>query len=312
MKDSHREKLRQLPLDRKLYLLQQNQHIKGGKDSHTAIRKNMPASNSSSSIFQPKTMRHKAPIKRSGTSSRLTGNPSTNSKPDVPPFNVTKDKSYMNDTLQSSPEVSTTTRDENTEGDIHDGTQESYDAARDKNEGQPLQHSKDANRENIGESGKPSDEQCFTTAEKNKAMFKRPEATNGRAAIYKYARKNLSNFDSTRSKVGSMILEFDALAHKQEDATTDESTAWLLLENKSLSRVPHKNNNNQRPSLNNLFSKTTMESASSSLVSNSYACQSLTRRDASHLVSLISSDDNNKRIKDRDSPYFYVEKLRSR
>lgn len=312
MKDSHREKLRQLPLDRKLYLLQQNQHIKGGKDSHAAIRKSMPASNSSSSIFQPKTMRHKAPIKRSGTSSRLTGNPSTNSKPDVAPFNVIKDKPYMNDILQSLPEASTKARDESAEGDICDDTQENYKAACDKNEEQPLPPSKTANRENIEESGKPSDEQCFTTAEKNKAILKRPEATNGRAAIYKFARKNLSNFDSTRSKVGSMILEFDALAHKQEDATTDESTAWLLLENKSLSRVPHKNNNSQRPSLNNLFSKTTAESVSSSLVSNSYACQSLTRRDASHLANLISSDDNNKRIKDRDSPYFYVEKLRSR
>ncbi|CAO3656565.1 unnamed protein product [Mucor hiemalis] len=59
MKDGHREKLRQLPKERKLYLLQQNQHIKENRVVDSALRKSMPTSNSSTSLFPPKALRQK-------------------------------------------------------------------------------------------------------------------------------------------------------------------------------------------------------------------------------------------------------------
>ncbi|KAF1806201.1 hypothetical protein FB192DRAFT_1316017 [Mucor lusitanicus] len=163
-----------------------------------------------------------------------------------------------------------------------------------------------------------------------------------RAATYKYARKNLtSTIRSNRSKVGSMVLEFDALANKLEDTASDESAAWLLLDNKTLPRhynmntgTTRSNHINHHPSVSNLFptastttintpSETTSSvhvaetSASSSLLSNSYAYQSLSRKDGSHLASLVSSsspalDDTIKRGRDRNSPYYYVERIKSR
>ncbi|KAG1058949.1 hypothetical protein G6F42_028475 [Rhizopus arrhizus] len=136
-----------------------------------------------------------------------------------------------------------------------------------------------------------------------------------------------------------MILEFDALANKLEDTTSDESAAWLLLDNKTLPRnynmntgTTRSNHINHHPSVSNLFptaSTTTTPSetassvyvaetsASSSLLSNSYAYQSLSRKDGSHLASLVSSsspalDDTIKRGRDRNSPYYYVERIKSR
>ncbi|KAI9267813.1 hypothetical protein BY458DRAFT_572943 [Sporodiniella umbellata] len=158
---------------------------------------------------------------------------------------------------------------------------------------------------------KPSLEKSMSSLDV-KIELRNAEIKNGRAATYKFARKNLHNFDSTRSKVGSMVLEFDALAYKQENATSDSSAAWLLLENKSLTSTPTRNNNNQRPSLNNLFTKTNKESVSSSLISSSYAYQSLTRKEASQVTSIISTEEKGRRGKERDSPYTYVEKLRNR
>ncbi|KAG1446343.1 hypothetical protein G6F56_009601 [Rhizopus delemar] len=274
MTDSHREKLRKLPLDRKLYLLQQNNHVKGSKTCQNISRKSMTASNSSISLHQPKSTKHKSSIKKSETSSRITRSLLSSSK------SLNESNYNLNNTehVDSLPEI----------------------PSKEKTKQETAQNQE-----------KTSDDD--TLLEGSKTISSRAEVKDGRAAAYKFARKNLSNFDSTRSKVGSMVLEFDALAYKQEDPAADESSAWLLLDNKSLSHMPTKSTTHQRPSLNNLFTKVNTESVSSTLISNSYAYQSLTRRDASHMATLVSAEDNSKRGKDRDSsPYFYVEKLRNR
>ncbi|KAG2202930.1 hypothetical protein INT47_008962, partial [Mucor saturninus] len=155
---------------------------------------------------------------------------------------------------------------------------------------------------------------------------KEAPSVDKRAATYKFARRNLSEtINNNRSKVGSMILEFDAIAHKLEDKTADESATWLLLDNNTLPR--HYNNSIQQlnthhhPSVSHLFpqinnaAKTTPDNSSSSLVANSLAYRSLSRKDGSRLASLVPTttpEESIKRGRDRNSPYYYVERLRSR
>ncbi|KAI9344424.1 hypothetical protein BD770DRAFT_329006 [Pilaira anomala] len=165
------------------------------------------------------------------------------------------------------------------------------------------------------------------TSTKDKYVDERVPTVDKRAATYKYARRNLSEaLNNNRSKVGSMILEFDALAHKLEDTASDESTAWLLLDNKTLPRNYNGSiqqlNSRHHPSASHLFPSIsqnkptpTQETTSSSLLTNSYAYQSLSKKDGSRLSTIMTpatADEGIKRGRDRNSPYYYVERLRSR
>lgn len=371
MKDAHREKLRQLPRERKLYLLQQNQHIKENRAVDSSLRKSMPTSNSSTSIFPHKGLRNKAAaMKRSETSNRLLF-PSNN---DIKVGNSSSHRSLasslivnssvedmssllMNEEISPSSPMSTPTFPHSP----HQQQQQQHHGSQKKN------HSKNNKKEIHEKPGASSSSSSVNATPIVKSPVSAvaksgnnpintnntatpptspvPTQTDGptldrRAATYKYARRNLTpTINSNRSKVGSMIMEFDALAHKLEDTTSDESAAWLLLDNNTLPRhyninnTARSNNINHHPSVSNLFpttsttanvtpSNTTSSnvietSASSSILSNSYAYQSLTRKDGSHLASLVSSsspamDDTIKRGRDRNSPYYYVERLRSR
>lgn len=104
---------------------------------------------------------------------------------------------------------------------------------------------------------------------------------NRRAATYKFNR-DLSNRNARASKVGSMIMEFDALA-KQQDGKETSSSSWLLLET-STSTQPHRTNRVQ---------------------------QSLTRKEGSHLAALAAQTEESSAIM-RDRPYYYVERLRNK
>lgn len=286
MKESQKEKLRQLPHDRKLYLLQQNQHIKKTTNNSKSSTKSIPSSNSTTSLFQPKTTKQKASLKKSETSARLSVSGKTPA-----PLKGSEDMDKSHGTCISSSSPKTTKSNDSTCSTVSKSNSTRREEKRSL------------------VSGKPSG--TMSKAMQNMRNT-RENIPDGRAATYKFSRKNLANFNSTRSKVGSMIMEFDALAYKQEDAVTDESAAWLLLDNTTLPRHANKNNQQQRPSLNNLFSKPTADSDPVALVSSSYVYQSLTRRDASHLANLVASEDRNKLGRDRDNPYFYVEKLRNR
>ncbi|KAL0094110.1 hypothetical protein F4703DRAFT_1768808, partial [Phycomyces blakesleeanus] len=114
--------------------------------------------------------------------------------------------------------------------------------------------------------------------------------------MYKYRRQNVpaSNY---QSKVGSMILEFDALAQQQQEEEDEDVSAWLLLDNKAI-----------RP----MSIQTVVPKSSESM----RLYQSLSRKDGHHLSSLVASgmtpEDTTKRNRDHTSPYYYVELLRSR
>jgi hypothetical protein len=334
MKDAHREKLRQLPRERKLYLLQQNQHIKENRTVDSSFLKSMPTSNSSSSLFPPKALRQKA-MKRSETSTRLL----------FPANGQSKSKQIGNSgshrSLASSLITNASTEDlmmimneMPSPASPHDSIThiESYTSPKNnhsngnnKKENKQTKLGGDQETDilvNQSTSTKPSSDQVETQSVISPSASS--TSVDKRAETYKYARKN-------RSKVGSMILEFDALATKLEDTTSDESATWLLLDNKTLPRhytmnsTMRSNNVTQHPSETNLFptlsttaaaASAVETSASSSLLSNSYAYQSLTRKDGGHLAALVSAsptlDDNLKRGRDRNSPYYYVERLRSR
>ncbi|KAI9476287.1 MAG: hypothetical protein EXX96DRAFT_485207 [Benjaminiella poitrasii] len=140
--------------------------------------------------------------------------------------------------------------------------------------------------------------------------------TDKRAANYKFARRNVSPIGNGPSKVGSIILEFDALANKSDSKTSDDSAAWLLLGNKALQTRPYNtaratSSLSQRAPLTNLFPTTSSTSTSSQLLASSYAYQNFNRKDASRLAT-SSIDKDNKRNQDCNSPYYYVERLRSR
>ncbi len=350
MKDGNREKLRQLPRERKLYLLQQNQHIKENRTVDSALRESMPTSNSSSSLFPPKALRQKSAMKRSETSSRLIFNNNntnnTNGKI-IKMDNSASYHSFSSAQSEDSPNVDETPRlpsdsssqNNNSSKEVMDSQQSSLAS--------PMTTTFNKSKMNKKKSTiLPVDTTVISTAKssENKEEIpsspKSPNVVDKRAATYKYARRNLSppsvTSSSNRSKVGSMILEFDALAHKLEDTTSDESTAWLLLDNKTLPRnynnnsIQQLNNSHHHPSVNHLFPTCTTSpkplsptpgnesSASSTLLTNSYAYQSLTRKDGSRLASMAGSTSNTspimeeKRSRDRNSPYYYVERLRSR
>lgn len=371
MKDAHREKLRQLPRERKLYLLQQNQHIKENRAVDSSLRKSMPTSNSSTSIFPHKGLRNKtAAMKRSETSGRLLmgnsashrslatsllANSSVEDLSALPIHDEAAPPSPM--PTPTSPHFPSQQHQR-----YQHGGQKKNNQSNHINNKETLVHHEQPGATSISTAAKTPIVKSLITAtasgnDPNTATSLNsksvtitspptsPTTTNGpiidkRAATYKYARKNLSStVHSNRSKVGSMILEFDALANKLEDTTSDESAAWLLLDNKTLPRhynmntgTTRSNHINHHPSVSNLFptaSTTTTPSetassvhvaetsASSSLLSNSYAYQSLSRKDGSHLASLVSSsspalDDTIKRGRDRNSPYYYVERIKSR
>lgn len=312
MKDAHREKLRQLPRERKLYLLQQNQHIKENRSADSSLRKSIPTSNSSSSLFPPKALRQKAAMKRSETSTRLLFN--SNGKAIKQLDTSTSHQSLSSSFNSSSEDVSSIySVDEYTPN-----TLDSQNTNSQKEETEPVTPKVTKKKSTLN-----------LPAESNLSPPEEKEITpvDKRAATYKFARRNLSEAkNNNRSKVGSMILEFDAIAHKLEDKTSDESATWLLLDNNTLPR--HYNNNSiqqvnthHHPSVNHLFpqlnnpAKSTPDSSSSSLVANSLAYRSLSRKDGSRLASLVPTttpEESIKRGRDRNSPYYYVERLRSR
>lgn len=345
MKDGHREKLRQLPKERKLYLLQQNQHIKENRVVDSALRKSMPTSNSSTSLFPPKALRQKSAMKRSETSSRLLFN-NNNSNNNNNGKHIKMDTSSSFQSLSSAQSEDSTSRDK-TPNSLSDSNGPNDNSIQEANYIQsspsPTTTSKaKVNKKKSVILGTNSNDLSASPTtptpsneEKASNTLQPPKSSpvDRRAATYKYARRNLtSTVNSNRSKVGSMILEFDALAHKLEDTTSDESTAWLLLDNKTLPRhynnnsIQQLNNSHHHPSLNHLFPSTSnkppypspgTESVSSSLLTNSYAYQSLTRKDGSRLASIAGSTSttptiDEKRGRDRNSPYYYVERLRSR
>lgn len=365
MKDAHREKLRQLPRERKLYLLQQNQHIKENKAVDSSLRKSMPSSNSSSSTFPHKGLRNKAAaMKRSETSTRLlfpsnngTKMGSSSSHRSLASSLIAngsvEDMSslLMNEEISPSSPISTPTSPHIPHYYQHHGSQKkNYDSNNKKEIHEKPGASSSVNKSPIVKSPvsavtKSGNDPITTNSTIISPILPVPTQANGpildrRAATYKYSRRNLATtVNSNRSKVGSMIMEFDALAHKLEDTTGDESAAWLLLDNKTLPRhyninnTIQSNNINHHPSVSNLFPTTSTTSniitsdtiptniaetsSSSSILSNSYAYQSLTRKDGNHLALLASSsspvmDDKIKRGRDRNSPYYYVERLRCR
>lgn len=345
MKDGHREKLRQLPKERKLYLLQQNQHIKENRVVDSALRKSMPTSNSSTSLFPPKALRQKTAMKRSETSSRLLFN-NSNSGNNNNGKQIKMDTSSSYQSLSSAQSEDSTSRDK-TPKSLSDSSGQNDNLTQEAIYTHSLPSPTTTTKAKVNKkksgilitnsdnlSGSPT----TPTSSNEEEVGSNPQSPKAspvdrRAATYKYARRNLSStVTSNRSKVGSMILEFDALAHKLEDTTSDESTAWLLLDNKTLPRhynnnsIQQLNNSHHHPSLNHLFPSTSNkppfpspgnESASSSLLTNSYAYQSLTRKDGSRLASIAGSTSttpiiDEKRGRDRNSPYYYVERLRSR
>ncbi|KAI9251126.1 hypothetical protein EDC94DRAFT_526795 [Helicostylum pulchrum] len=246
-------------------------------------------------------------MKRSETSSRLLFNPKSTKQLD----SSTSHQSLASSLNSSGTDVSSISLfDEITPDSPSSDSQNSNFAKSESSEEPPR-----IKKKKSGLPIKPED----TIDDANRSVDKR-------AATYKYARGNLSEtVNNNRSKVGSMILEFDALAHKLEDTTSDESNAWLLLDNKTLPR--HYNNSIQQlnsrhhPSVSHLFPSTsskppvTPETTTSSMVTNSYAYQSLSKKDGSRLASIMTSnttDESFKRGRDRNSPYYYVERLRSR
>lgn len=360
MKDAHREKLRQLPKERKLYLLQQNQHIKDNRTADKQARKSMPTSNSSTSIFPAKALRQKAAMKRSETSTRLLFPTNQNQHKLKQLGNSSSHRSLASTLIsnESTEDISILLKNEEllsppaspqtiTNNSINTTSQKKNGQSMKKEMEHELQYGEDPMELNtdIVSSRKSSIASIANTPIDPKSSDNNMDSNDPttqkagpivdkRAATYKYARRNLASTitNTNRSKVGSMILEFNALAHKLEDTVSDDSAAWLLLDNKTLPRhymnTTRSNSINHHPSVSNLFPTTstahagnksptalTEASSSSSLLSNSYAYQSLTRKDGSHLAKMTSApvkEESIKRGRDRNSPYFYVEKLKSR
>ncbi|KAI8328616.1 hypothetical protein EDC96DRAFT_452773 [Choanephora cucurbitarum] len=135
---------------------------------------------------------------------------------------------------------------------------------------------------------------------------------NKRAALYKFSRKTVEN---NRSKVGSMVLEFDALAHKSEDNSPDDSDAWLLLDNKTLSRQYLKYNTANRgvvvarPSVSSVFPSA---SVSSNELLPSIKEPSQSNPSADKLALETTSREDELKRRDHSSPFYFVERLRSR
>lgn len=312
MKDAHREKLRQLPRERKLYLLQQNQHIKENRSADSSLRKSIPTSNSSSSLFPPKALRQKAAMKRSETSSRLLFNSNGKAIKQL-------DTSVSHQSLSSS--FNSSSEDVSSIFSVDESTPNSSDSqnANSQKEEPELVIPK----MNKKRSALPIPAEATVASSEDD---KEAPSDNKRAATYKFARRNLSEtINNNRSKVGSMILEFDAIAHKLEDKTADESATWLLLDNNTLPRNYNSSiqqlNTHHHPSVSHLFPQTNnpakpaQDTSSSSLVANSLAYRSLSRKDGSRLASLVTTptpEESIKRGRDRNSPYYYVERLRSR
>lgn len=341
MKDAHREKLRQLPRERKMYLLQQNQHIKENRPVDSSLRKSIPISNSGSSLFAPKALRQKA-VKKNEISTQSV----------FPPKGPTRSIQIGN---SASSLMSTGNTDnlmvvtnelplpafshESKSGRL--GPQKDHSSVND-NKKQDNRRSKDGDEASYTlenhQSSEETDIRGLTTMSNNNVKNQcviSPSTSSSidqRAATYKYSRKN-------RSKVGSMILEFDALATRLEETTFDESAAWLLFDNKTFTRQCFMNNTRQsnsvrqHPSLANLFptvstsTDSTTENATSEntasentasdfLLSDSYAYASLTRKSGIYSSRLVSGslavDDNVMRGRDRNSAYYYVERLRNR
>jgi hypothetical protein len=405
MKDGHRDKLRQLPRERKMYLLQQNQHIKDNKPTEPT-RKSLPTSTSTTSIFTPKGLRPKA-IKRSETTRLLfaskrnsssntlstTSNHSLNSLSSEDTVDIIPRSGSSRSNRLSISEVRPSQKKNQKKETLHtydrslpaSASSSSYSIQKHRQIVSPspsvqkipesLSSTSLSNQSNVSIKNNNGKEPVTpipttstatlattsTTATTNTAstslssqlttdaaseVADLPEVTispspevaeavtnepqsssttvpassstappiDRRAATYKYARRNLRS-SQNQSKVGSMILEFDALAHKHGDPKTDESAAWLLLDNKTLPRQTGGGSSGgaSHTNVNHIFPKQS-DSAStvSSSVTNSYAYQSLTRKEGSNLASMAVSEEVNISGRDRNSPYYYVERLRSR
>lgn len=122
-----------------------------------------------------------------------------------------------------------------------------------------------------------------------------PGSIDKRAANYKFRRNNMKNPTHANSRVGSMILEFNALAHHDTNQEDESASAWLLLDNSTLDTYtasPPPPPPSSKPEPDRPVS----------------IHHSLSRKEASHLSSLINPDHH----RERNSPYIYVERLRSR
>lgn len=125
--------------------------------------------------------------------------------------------------------------------------------------------------------------------------------SSGRAASYKYNNyRRLAAANNRSSKVGSMILEFDALSNQPEN---QDAAAWLLLDDKSITRPtpPPVTRHNQVQSL----SRKEGAHLASLVESRQHQRQSLSRKEGANLAALTEQ-------RSRNSPYYHVERLRSK
>lgn len=229
MKDAQRDKLRELPRERKLYLLQQNQQANTSNPTADSPDSLQPAPRISPVV--------KRLLPRQGSNQQLNGI----NKPDkaaLPP-------TIHRPTASSSTSAAVTPTPTNPHGDR-------------------------------------------------------------RAATYKFNRRRpaLGAATNRSSKVGSMILEFDALAQQEQG---DVASSWLLLDDKkSVGRPSPLQPVTPNPSTALLAGR----------VNEIRGYQSLTRKDGSQLAAALiaaaADGPNAKRTADRNSPYFYVERLRNR
>ncbi|CAO3598598.1 unnamed protein product [Absidia cylindrospora] len=127
-----------------------------------------------------------------------------------------------------------------------------------------------------------------------------PPSIDKRAANYKFRRNNMKNSTHANSRVGSMILEFNALAHHDTEQEDESASAWLLLNNKSLD-APSSSQQNSKPDTQGEKGSTTPA-----------IHHSLSRKEAAHISSLINQENHHRNQRERNSPYIYVERLRSR
>jgi hypothetical protein len=296
MKDMNRQKLRQLPPERKLYLLQQNQQIKDTKTE--TMKKSIPTSNSSSSIFYQNNNRKSASqnnkMRRSETSRLIfpaSGNMNTNNKKLDSSQSHLSISTTFDDAMSSSPSPATP-------------------IAETKKTRAPAVIKKKNSSTNISNHGSNNNhKKPSPIVEESKSTTQ----IDRRAATYKYSRKNLATISNHRSRVGSMILEFDAMA-KVENESDDSAAAWLLLDNKTL---PRQQQLNTHTSLSSVFPGQQQQQQQqqpklpeSITVSNSVAYQSLSRKNGTNLGQIVNTDESRRR--DRNSPYYYVERLRNR
>lgn len=133
-------------------------------------------------------------------------------------------------------------------------------------------------------SGKRSNNNTNNEAVRSLEPPAKTTINRGRAATYKF-NKQLSSRNSRASKVGSMIMEFDAMAKHQQDGQDSSSSSWLLLETSTSTQNQHHRTNRVQ--------------------------QSLTRKEGSHLAALAAQTEEASATM-RDRPYYYVERLRNR